>query len=161
LANTAGTDQGRGAGVGCERESRGIKHKQREVKMLFRTWFYVYKAGVLLFALCGVSFLAETRYPTAEVATKAALMFLIPIAFAGASLGAGVFIFGMKFKCPCCNSKETSSGGNGYVMFLNCKRCGFLSGNVLTDFKLHFDLPPSTTPSGDTPLPNRRELQDK
>ena len=109
--------------------------------MFFRTWFYVCKFAVLLFGLCFTSFAIEIWYPGAKEATKTILVILIPICIAGAGLGLALFVFGMRLRCPYCDGKETSTGGSGNVLFLECKQCGVVSGNVIRDFKLHVEPP--------------------
>ena len=109
--------------------------------MFFRTWFYVCKFGVLLLWLCFMSFVIEIWCPEAKGATKAILVLLVPVCIAGAGLGLAIFVFGMRLRCPCCNGKETSAGGGGNVLFLECKQCGVVSGNVIRDFKLRVEPP--------------------
>src|SRR5262249_3444029 len=111
------------------------------IPMFFRIWFYVCKFGVLLFGLCFGSFVFEIYCPEAKVARKVILMTLVPICIAGAGLGLAIFVFGMRLRCPYCNGKQTSIGGSGNVVFLECSQCGVVSGNVIRDFKLRVEPP--------------------
>ncbi len=105
--------------------------------MFFRIWFISCKLFILLGILLLVSLAAESWVPEVTV-LRMAFWILIPIAVWGGVLSL-LLQFGMRLQCPSCKGRETTFSGRGNFIFLECKNCGKVGGNIFGGWKLHVE----------------------